>query len=133
MQRHWEEIAIDRESIKLSLNVERYKCMDEGGILHILTARNGADLLVGYFMAFILPHIHYQEAGPMAFTDVYYLHPDYRDFSSGADLFIEAERTLADRGVTKAYLSCKVHQDNTPLFERLGWLLSDKTFTKLLN
>lgn len=132
MQLHWEEIALDKKSIKLSLDEEKYQTMSDSGILHVLGVRFD-DVLVGYYIAFLLPHVHYKEAGLMAFTDIYFLLPECRKANNGALLFIEAEKSLKAKGVTKAYLSTKVHKDNSILFEKLGWTLSDKSFTKILN
>lgn len=129
MQRHWEEIAVDQGTIKLSLNEERYQAMADGGILHVLAARaDGA--LVGYYIAFLLPHVHYQDAGLMAFTDIYFMLPEFRRGSAGIRLFVEAEKSLRARGVVKTYLSTKVHKDNGPIFEKLGWKLTDRVYTK---
>lgn len=130
-KKHWEEIAIDRDKIHLSLDYDKYQGMDDSGILHVLTMRNGKRL-VGYYIAFILPHTHYSQAGIMAFTDIYFVSPEQRTGINGIQLFVEAEKSLRERGVTKAYLSTKVHKDNGPIFERLGWKLSDKSYTKLL-
>ena len=131
MQRHWEEIALDHESIPYSLDEQKYQAMDDSGILHVLAARlNGQ--LIGYYIAFIMPHIHYQYAGMMAYTDIYYMLPGHRNGGNGIQLFMEAEKSLIAKGVVKAYLSTKVHKDMGKLFERLGWNLSDRTFTKLL-
>lgn len=105
--------------------------MEAKGILHILTVRDDGKM-VGYYLAFVFPHVHYYSSGLMAFCDVYYLRPKYRRGSTGAVLFAEAERTLKEKGVVKAYLSCKVHQDHTELFEALGWRKSDFCFCKLL-
>jgi hypothetical protein len=131
MQRHWEEIALDRENIKLSLDEARYQGMDDAGILHILAMRDEGRL-VGYYLAFLLPHVHYKEAGLMAFTDIYFVQPESRQATNGIQIFIEAEKSLREKGVVKAYLSTKVHHDNSPIFEALGWKLSDKSFTKYL-
>ena len=105
--------------------------MDAKGILHILTLRDDGKL-VGYYLAFVFPHVHYASSGLMSFTDVYYLRPEYRRGGIGAALLAEAERTLRDRGVTKAYLSCKVHQDHSELFQMLGWRKTDYCFAKML-
>ena len=131
-QRHWEEIALDRDSIKFSLDITRYQAMADSGILHVLAARCDFQL-VGYYVAFVLPHIHYQEAGLMAFTDIYYLLPEFRHGSNGVEFFVEAEESLKAKGVVKAYLSTKVHKDMGSLFEKLGWRLSDRCYTKLLS
>jgi GNAT superfamily N-acetyltransferase len=105
--------------------------MDAKGILHILTLRDEGRM-VGYYLAFVFPHVHYFSSGLMSFTDVYYVQPRYRRGEYGVALLTEAERTLRDRGVTKAYLSCKVHKDLTPLFELLGWHKTDYAFSKML-
>ena len=106
--------------------------MEKSGILHIVTIRS-TGRLVGYYIAFVLPHhVHYSKAGIMAFTDIYYILREFRTGGTGTKLFIEAERTLRNRGVVKAYLSCKVHDDHTALFEGLGWKKTDYAFTKML-
>lgn len=130
MRKHHGELALDQDKIELALDLDRYEAMRAAGILHVVTMRD-AWQLVGYFVAFLLPHVHYKNAGLMAFTDIYYVMPEYRR-SGGAQLFIQAEKTMKERGVTKAYLSCKVHQDHSALFEHLGWTFTDKSFTKYL-
>jgi hypothetical protein len=132
MREHWQEIALDREHFALDLNEQRYQELADMGILHVLAARSDTGELAGYFVAIIMPHIHYQAAGQMAFTDIYYLAPRFRGGAAGVDLFVEAERSLKAAGVVKAYLSCKAHHDVSPIFEALGWKFSDKNYTKVL-
>lgn len=105
--------------------------MYDKGMLHVLGVWDN-DRMVGYYIAFLMPHPHYASSGVMAITDVYYLLPEYRRGEWGIALFTEAERTLREKGVVKAYISCKVHQDHTKLFELLGWRKSDYSFIKLL-
>lgn len=128
---HWEDLAMDKSEIELSIDHARYDEMEAAKILHVLTARDDGKL-VGYFVAFVLPHAHYNKAGLMAFTDFYYMSESARAGGAGAKLLIEAERTLRERGAVKAYLSCKVHQDHSPLFEKLGWRKTDFSFCKML-
>jgi hypothetical protein len=131
MRRHWQEIALDQENVPLALDLDRYQAMDDSGILHILAARVDGQL-AGYFLAFVLPHVHYATAGLMAFTDIYFLAPEARLGANGIELFIEAEKSLAARGVVKAYISTKVHKDIGNIFEALGWTLTDRAFAKRL-
>jgi GNAT superfamily N-acetyltransferase len=128
---HWAEAALDKDKIALSIQPENYAACDEKGILHIVTARDGAKM-VGYFIANVVIHPHYKDAGLMAFTDMYFMHPDYRKGGNGAKLLIEVERTLKARGVVKAYLSTKVHEDKSELLKALGWEPADLSFTKWL-
>lgn len=129
-RRHWEEIALDKDRIAYSLDEPKYRAMDEAGILHVLAARTEGRL-IGYYLAFLLPHPHYSQAGLMGFTDIYFLAPEFRRGTHGARLFLEAERTLRARGATKIYTSCKVAHDISPLLAALGWRFSDKMFTKV--
>lgn len=129
--KHWKDLALDQDKVALSVDNAKYEQMDDLGILHIVTARRGGRL-IGYFLAFLMVHPHYCEAGLMAVADVYYLLPEERKGSPGVQLFAEVERSLKDRGVVKAYLSCKIHQDHTKLFTAMGWTPTDYTFTKHL-
>ncbi len=128
---HWNELALDKDTIALGVDDKRFATIDEQGLLHILTVRSRGEM-VGYYLAIVMPHLHYKDAGLMAFTDMYFLHPDYRKGLNGITFLKEAERTLKERGVVKMYISHKVHLDHTKLFDRLGWKMSDKAFTKLL-
>lgn len=128
---HWQEIAVDQEDIPLACDWQKYADMEASGCLRILTVRDN-DRLIGYYMAFILPHPHYARSGLMGFTDIYYILPEYREGSLGLQLLIEAEKMFRAEGCKKVYSSCKAHTDLTPLFEYLGWKLTDKMFTKLL-
>lgn len=128
IHQHWAELAMDKGKIPLSMNVEGYQNLERNGSLVIVTARELGDL-IGYYLAFVFPHLHYVDMGLMAFTDAYWVMPDRR-YGVGVNLFIEAERVLKAMGVVKGYLSCKVHQDHSKLFEALGWKLTDLCFTK---
>lgn len=129
--KHWEDLALDRDKIDLAVDSAKYEQMDDLGILHIVTARKEGRL-IGYFLSFLMAHPHYKNAGLMAVADVYYLLPEARPGGTGAKLFAAVENFLRERGVVKAYISCKIHQDHTKLFTRLGWKPTDISFTKYL-
>jgi hypothetical protein len=127
---HWRELALHQDEIPLSIDEKKYETLDATGVLLILTARDAGNL-VGYFLWFLMPHLHYSQSGPMGMTDMYFVLPEYRS-GTGARLFIASEAELRRRGVIKAITSCKVHEDHTQFLEKLGWIFSDKTFVKLL-
>jgi GNAT superfamily N-acetyltransferase len=129
---HWEELALNKDKIKLSLDYSKYEKAEKDGLLHIVTARDKGQL-VGYYTAAILPHLHYSDAGLMASTDMYFMLPEYRKGNNGALFLVAIEKTLKDRGVKKVYISCKAHHDLSPLFEALGYTFSDKMFTRMLD
>jgi GNAT superfamily N-acetyltransferase len=129
---HWQEMALDRGRIQPDADEARYAALDQAGMLHLATARERTGRLVGYWVSFLLPHLHYKSAGLMAYVDMYWVMPAYRRGGCGAKLLLMVERSLQRRGVVKYYLSTKAHQDHGALFERLGWKLSDRVFTKIL-
>lgn len=128
--RHWEELALNRDQIPLSIDEAKYETLDAGGILLIITARDSGNL-VGYYLWFLMPHMHYASSGPMGLTDMYFVLPEYRK-GTGAKLFMFSEQQLRARGVVKAITSCKAHSDHSEFLDRLGWTLSDFTYIKLL-
>lgn len=127
---HWRELAVNQEKIVIDIDEPRYATMDEVGMLYILTARAGGRL-VGYLMAFLMPHFHYKSAGTMAVTDMYFVLPEFRS-GTGLRLFVEFERRMRELKVVQMITSCKVHQDHSRLFELLGWTWTDKTFVKVI-
>lgn len=127
---HWRELALNQDEIKIDVDLDGYLNMERLGRLLVITARSSGRL-VGYFISFLMHHLHYKSTGTMAITDMYYVLPAYRN-GTGMRLFIEWERILRERGVAFAMTSCKLHQDHQVLFEKLGWTFSDKTFVKYL-
>lgn len=128
--RHWAELALNQDKIKIDIDKLRYEDMEKFGLMYILTARK-AGQLVGYLMAFLMPHFHYKSAGKMALVDMYYVIPEERK-GAGAKLFCEFERRMKEMEVVQMIISCKLHQDHTQLFLALGYTWSDKTFIKCL-
>lgn len=139
---HFEDLSLDRAQIPLDVDEARYKWIESQGGLHLCTIRADSKL-VGYFILTLIPHLHYKSAGLMAYTDVYYILPEFRKGGAGVRLIKFVERTLKlrrvshpvygeDLRVVKMYLSCKLKQDHTEVFEALGFRATDKVFTKLL-
>lgn len=128
---HYAELALDQDKIKLGVDYERYEKADAEGHGMIVTARDDGKL-VGYFIAMLLPHLHYKDAGKMAYPDVYYVLPEYRTAGVGAKLLLALEMACKAIGVTKIYMTCKLHQDHSKLFELLGYKPTDIVFTKYI-
>lgn len=130
--RQWQELGLDKDKISgIAPHEQRYLELEKLGILHPVTVRADGRM-VGYYIAAICEHLHYQGAGLMAHTDLYYLLPEYRKGGCGAKMLIFLEKTLKEKGVVKIYASTKVHADRGPLFEALGFKLTDRIFTKYI-
>ncbi len=128
--KHWLALAIDKV-IPWELNEEVYEQIEGKGMLHVVTARNEGRI-VGYHVGIIGPHLHYKSAGIMCYEDMYFLLPDFRIGGTGAKLFLFVENALREKGITKWFLSCKVHEDHSELFKALGFRNTDIGFSKLL-
>lgn len=131
LQLHWEEIALNKDTIKLAIDYERYNTLDDAGAFHVVTVRDGTNL-VGYHAAIISPHLHYKN-DLMAFSDVYFLRKDYRTGRTGIKLFQFVEQSLKARGVKKIIINTKKHLDMSKLFEYLKYHETEIIFTKVLN
>jgi GNAT superfamily N-acetyltransferase len=127
---HWQEVAIDHETIKLAPDYKQYEAFADSGALHIVTARE-AGKIVGYHISIVRPHLHYKN-DLHGFTDVYYISPAFRQGWVGVKLFKYVEKTLKARGVKKIFSGTKLHLDMGPIFERMGWRETERLFSKVL-
>ena len=127
---HWEEVAINRDKIKLNVDYDSYAEFANVGSLHVLVARE-AGVIVGYHIRIIRPHLHYRDS-LTAFTDVYYINPSHRKGMTGVRLFKEVEKTLKYRGVQKIFTGTKLHLDMSRIFEHLGYCETERLFTKYI-
>jgi GNAT superfamily N-acetyltransferase len=130
-QAHWEEVAINRDTIKLAVDHKSYEAFADAGALHVVTAR-GPNGIVGYHITIVRPHLHYVN-DLHGFTDVYYISPEHRQGWTAVKLFKAVERTLAARGVRKIFTGTKLSLDMGRLFERLGFHETERLYTKVLN
>lgn len=128
---HWREVAMDQDRIPLDVDWERYAALDASGNLHIVTARDEQGTLQGYCLAVVTTHLHYKSTVHAQY-DVYWLAPVYRRGLTGYRLFQVMERTLKARGVKKLLSACKLSLDVGPLFERMQWRETERTFTKYI-
>lgn len=128
--RHWREIALNHADVPLDIDEARYKALDESDALHIVTARRNG-LLIGYHVAIVSTHLHYAST-LHGITDVYYVAPECRHGVTGMRLFQAVERELKKLGVRKLFTATKLHLDQGPLFERLGYHPVERLYAKLI-
>lgn len=125
---HYEEIALDKERMKLNPDFDKYQTMENVGALTIITARE-LGKLVGYWILFVAPHIHYKDT-LCAYTDIYYLLPEVRKGMAGVKLLAEGEKILKKRGVKKLFAGDKKHKNLGIIFDRLGWKAVETQYSK---
>lgn len=130
LTRHWREVALNHADVPLDIDEEQYAGLDESGALHIVTARRDG-LLIGYHVAIVSGHLHYRST-LHGITDVYWIAPECRHGVTGMRMFQAVERELKAIGVRKLFTATKLHLDQGPLFERLGYKPVERLYAKLI-
>jgi Acetyltransferase (GNAT) family len=123
---HFVELGVNQHRLAAIADEPRYAQLEKADILFVITVR-ADQKLVGYFVGFIMPHLHYMGAGPWAMTDMYFVKPEYRR-GAGLKLFRAFKQIARENGCRFAVTSCKVHEDHSALLEKLGAKWTDKTF-----
>lgn len=126
IKEHWEEIALDKDVIKLDPDYHSYLRMEETGQLHIVTARDEGKL-VGYYCAIIRPHLHYADS-ITAYTDLFFISKPYRKGLVGYKLIKWATNLMPD-DVQKVYIQTKLgDRDIGVILERIGYLPVERVY-----
>jgi GNAT superfamily N-acetyltransferase len=126
--KHWHEVALGHDKVPLDIGREKYQALCDAGALHVATARDGG-VLVGYHVAMVTPHLHYMST-MHGITDVYFILPEYRKGFTGIRLFKFVEAELRKLGVKKLFTGTKLHMDMGKIFERLGYVETERLYTK---
>lgn len=98
LKAHWEQVANNKDKIKLSPDVEKYILLQEAGVLRNIALLDG-DKIVGYSVVFIQPHLHYKQ-DLFAAVDVMYVDEEHRNSKAGLLLINETEKLCKDLGVS---------------------------------
>jgi len=116
---HWEELALNKEKVPLDPQYHVYDDRHANGQVLVITVREDG-LLVGYFIGFIAPGLHYKTCLTCQ-MDIFYIHPDHRGAGAGFHLFRAVEAECKRRGVNRLFVGSKMHKDASWLFEKLGY------------
>jgi hypothetical protein len=126
---HYDELCVTKD-FPLMPDYEAYGRLHIAGMLRCITVREG-EQLIGYAIFIVQPHLHYRSC-KTAFEDIYFLKKEERKGRVGIRLFQFVEGVLKDEGVDRIIMHTKIHMDNSRLFEYLGYKLTDKLYTKIL-
>lgn len=130
IEEHYEEIAHNKEKIRLKPDWNRYFQLESQGLLLCCGAYDG-DRLVGYYISFVMPNLHYSD-DLFAVCDIVFILPEYRKGSTGLKLFKFHEDMCKELGVSVMTMHVKTDNDFSPLMERLEWKWAEKLFTKCI-
>lgn len=126
---HWDEVALDKDTIKPNGNWEIYAMLEEQGTLSFTTVRSDEGELFGYILYIIHPLMHYKHI-LSAECDLYFMVAAHRKGMAGYKLLKRSEDDLVERGVNKVFNRVKLHLDVGPVFERLGYTAIERVYAK---
>ncbi len=130
IQQHWEEVELNKDTIKLNPDWDAYESLEVAGKLNVFTARDEGSL-VGYFVAIVGTNLHHKDH-LFAMNDIIFLRKDCRKGMTGAKLIKFAEDCLTEDGVSVLNINTKVHQPFDPLLERRGFNCIERVYSKVL-
>lgn len=107
-ERHYQEIALDKDRVPLDPDWNYYFGIDQLGLLQILTARSEVNnRLAGYIFNVIGSHNHYKSTR-FCNTEMFWLHPYFRKGWQPVRMFKENLKGLEVFGVDIATISFKL-------------------------
>lgn len=130
LKSHWDELALNKDKIKINPDWDTYYALQEQGKLDIFTARDKG-VLVGYFVVLVSTHMHYKDH-LFAKNDLIYLAPSHRKGFTGVKLIKFAESMLKEDGVSVLVINTKNHKPFHKLMEFLGFISEDTEYTKYI-
>lgn len=116
---HYQELALNQDKVPLSPQFDKYVAAEQRGELIFITLRK-AGQMVGYFIGFVSPGLHYSTCLTCQ-MDIFYVLPEHRGDGAGFHLFKFVEKQLKNRGVQRMFVDSKMHKDASWLFEKLGY------------
>lgn len=127
-QEHYKEVSRHNGKFPLSPLYEVYAAREEANQVITGTLREDG-VLVGYYVGFIAPGMHYSTCLTCT-TDIFYVAKPLRKTGAGKLLMEEVERELKNRGVKLWTLSAKVNTPAIKLIEAIGGELTESLYLK---
>ena len=116
---HYEELAMNKDKVPLQPRWNLYAQQEANGELFFVALRDAGEM-VGYFIGFVAPGLHY-ETCLTCIQDIFYVKPDGRGAAAGNLLFDFVESELKRRGVQRIIANSKNHFPASWLFDRRGY------------
>lgn len=127
---HWQEIAVNKDHIKLNPDWDAYEALEKDNKLKIFTAREN-NKLIGYFVVITGYNIHYKDH-LFAANDVLYLAREHRKGLTGMKLMRFAENCLKADGVSVITVNSKAHRPFDKLMEYMRYNMIERVYQKYI-
>jgi GNAT superfamily N-acetyltransferase len=128
---HWEELANNKDAIKLNPDINKYTVLQQSGSLANAVIYDD-EKIVGYTVLIVTPHLHYQN-DKYAYVDVLFLKPDYRNSRLGLKLVDLSEELARDFGASIILHHVKPHHPTlAKIIQKKGFKHAETVYGKLL-
>ena len=131
LKHHWKELARNQDRVPMDIDYSKYKLLDDMGLLHSVIARDEDGNVIGYFISFVQPHIHYAST-TFAMNDVLYVKPDMRHTGLALKMFKWAEEDLKGLGVDVMTLHVKSDKMFASLCKEFGAERTEIMYSKFI-
>jgi len=125
---HWEEIALNKELMKLKPLLDKYYDIEANGMLLTIGAFADGEL-VGYSVNFLNQHLHYADLW-VCMNDIVFIRNDLRKTGIGAGLIRVTEELAKQRGAQMMLWHVKENTALAALMPRIGYGVQDIVFSK---
>lgn len=125
---HYEELALNKDKVPLSPDWNRYKVLEDAGMLLFISLRDDIKL-VGYFIGIVVPHLHYTTC-ITCMMDILYVSQEHRNKRGGIMLMKELEKEAKQRGVHRIVLNTKCHSNISRLYKRFEYIHIEEIYSK---
>lgn len=104
---HWEELALNKDKVPLDPQYDIYIERERRGELLLMVLRDRGEL-IGYFIGFVAPGLHYKTCLTLT-MDIFYVSPEHRGNGGGVVLFNAVKQEARRRGVQRWFVGNKEH------------------------
>ena len=129
-EEHYEEIARNKQVMKLKPDETTYYQMEKSNRIFILSARQD-DVLIGYSVNFVTNHLHYADL-KLAQNDLLFISKDFRGGRLGLKLIRETENHATTLGCKLMLWHCKENTTLSAIMPRLKYGVQDIIYSKEL-
>ena len=129
-EEHYEEIARNKQIMKLKPDEETYRKMESAQQIFILSARQD-DVLIGYSVNFVTNHLHYADL-KLAQNDLLFISKEHRGGRVGLKLIKETEKHATLLGCKLMLWHAKESTTLAHMLPRLKYGVQDIIFSKEL-
>lgn len=127
---HWKKLALNQDFVPLDPQYEIYLNRESAGQVVYVTLRD-MGRLVGYWVAFLAPGLHYKTC-LTGIMDIWNVLPEYENGRAALILMRAVEKEYLRRGANRLFAGEKLHKPCGRLFEAFGYEKCEMTYTKWL-